>query len=229
MHRVGIYGASGYAGLELAALVAGHPELELAFATSDRFAGQTLAELGGIATDVRLIAPADARPAGCSVVLLATPPEASLELVRGLDVPVIDLSNAFRLDPGWVYGLPELGRAAIAGARLRREPGLLSDRRDARAGAAAARAGAIEPERHRRRDERRDRRRPHARRGATASSSSQGDARAYRGLRHQHEPEIARSLVGETTDLTFTPHLIPIARGILSTAYAHAARRRSPR
>jgi N-acetyl-gamma-glutamyl-phosphate reductase len=48
------------------------------------------------------------------------------------------------------------------------------------------------------------------------------NARSYRVLRHQHQPEIAQAL--QVTDLTFTPHLVPIARGILATCYARATR-----
>jgi N-acetyl-gamma-glutamyl-phosphate reductase len=59
----------------------------------------------------------------------------------------------------------------------------------------------------------------------------QGDARAYRTLRHPHEPEIAAILARyakRPVELVFTPHLVPIARGILSTAYATLAREVDP-
>ena len=229
MYRIGIYGASGYAGLELAALVADQGSLELGFATSDRFAGKTLEELGGITGPVgrtKLIAPGDARADGCAAVLLATPPEASRELVPRLaGTRVIDLSNAYRLDPAAVYGLPELQRDAIAAAPLVANPGCYATAATLALAPLLA-AGAIAPDvvvdamsgvtgAGRKSDE------------AYSFVEIQGDARTYRTLTHQHEPEIAAVLARyakQPVELVFTPHLVPIARGILSTAYATLAR-----
>lgn len=187
---------------------------------------------------------------GCAVALLCTPAEVSLALAPPLiaaGVRVIDLSGAFRLKaPGAyekayrnehtapalleeaVYGIPELGvatRAAIAAARLVANPGcyataatlalvplleagLLADEAivvDAASGTSGAGRKATEE---------------------MSFTEVADDFRAYRVLRHQHTPEIAQSLhlaAGRKVPLTFTPHLLPLRRGILSTAYARLA------
>ena len=88
-HSVGIVGASGYSGLELTGLVARHPRLQLAFATSDRFVGERLSKralVGGPAGALPYVAQAETLAAakGVDVVFLATPAEVSLELAPKL-------------------------------------------------------------------------------------------------------------------------------------------------
>src|ERR1700733_8288848 len=102
--RVGVVGASGYSGAVAARLVQAHPRLALAFATSDKLAGESVSEhLGLRAGDARFIPNAAAleRADECDAVLLATAAEVSLRLApafaeRGRQV--VDLSGAFRLD-----------------------------------------------------------------------------------------------------------------------------------
>src|SRR5688500_16550118 len=142
MHpRVAVLGASGYAGVELTKLLTGHPHIELAVASSDRWVGEPLAARAGVQSTLRYVALEDAvaQAKQCDVVMLATPAEASHDLVPQLvgHARVIDLSGAFRLrevakykryygfEHGHagllkeaVYGLPELFRERIAGARL---------------------------------------------------------------------------------------------------------------
>src|SRR4051812_37603404 len=147
---VGIVGASGYAGMEATRILAAHPEVELQFVTSDRWVGERVDKclgLPGPAGKLSYVSneQAAARFAGCEAVLLATPAEASLELVPKLleaGARVIDLSGAFPLHdtalspkpygfehkaprflPTAVYGLPELFRAKIQQARLVANPG----------------------------------------------------------------------------------------------------------
>ena len=251
MHKtaIGIIGASGYSGVEATHILAGHPRVELRLVTSDKWQGETVARKLGIAgpTGELRYAPLDksaelARE--CEVVFLATPAESSLHLVPGLlaaGVRVIDLSGSFRMRdvatyPAFynfthsapdlleqaAYGLPELFRERIPGARLVANPGCyatacalsvapllkagLLDEGSIIFDAASGTTGA-------------------GRKGSEDMSFSEVDEdfRAYRVLRHQHTPEIAQTLAlsaGRTVPLTFTAHLLPLKRGILVTAYA---------
>ncbi|MEO8845046.1 MAG: N-acetyl-gamma-glutamyl-phosphate reductase [Kofleriaceae bacterium] len=234
---VAILGASGYAGVELSRLLALHPGVELVVAGSDRWANESVeARIGVAIPDLKYATPDRAleHAASCSAVLLATPAEISHEYVPRLaaKTTVIDLSGAFRLRDAAayalhygfvhqhsslladaVYGLPELGRARIAGARLIANPGcyataiqlaiaplasLVTGRWivDAVSGVTGAGRKATE---------------------AMSFAEVAGDVRAYRALRHQHAPEIAQGIGGP---VTFVPHLVPIARGILATCHA---------
>jgi N-acetyl-gamma-glutamyl-phosphate reductase len=246
---VGVVGASGYSGLELSRILALHPQVELKLLGSDKWAGDTAARRAGLpgAAGKLKYAPQEkcaelARE--CAVVFLATPAEASLDLApRALDagVRVIDLSGAFRLRQAELYpkfygfehprpdllseafyGLPELA-AAPRGTRLVANPGcyptaaalalapLLQD------GLLAADALIVD-----------------AASGVTGAGRKaaedysfveiDGDYRAYKVLRHQHQPEMAQVL---DRPLTFTPHLLPVKRGILATCYARLAKGRN--
>jgi N-acetyl-gamma-glutamyl-phosphate reductase len=250
----GIFGASGYAGVELTRLLAAHPSVQLAFVSGESWRGQAVADrvgagVSGPASTLRYLGVEEglARAMDVDAVLLATPAEASMALAAPLaarGVRVVDLSAAFRLRDGAVfeaayghqapaaeqlagsvYGLPELSRAAIAGTRLVANPGCYPTAAALALGP-LLRAGAIEPGdlvvdamsgvtgAGRRAEE------------AYSFGELYGNARAYKVLAHQHTPEIAQTLAhfaGLPTaaiDLTFTAHLIPVARGILSTGYA---------
>lgn len=246
--RLAVIGASGYTGVELTRLLCAHPNVELAVASSDRWVGESVASrVAGAATPVRYLAldAAVAEAASCDVVLLATPAEASHTLVPmllGRGQRVIDLSGAYRLrEPALypkfyafehaqpallaeaVYGLPELFRAQVAAARLVANPGcyataiqlalapmlpLVTEGRlivDAMSGVTGAGRKASEE---------------------FSFTEIAGDLRAYRVLRHQHTPEITQSLARvakRAVDLTFVPHLLPVARGILATCHAQLA------
>src|SRR3954453_8548898 len=144
MYRVGIIGASGYTGAELLRLCAGHPEFEVVYATADTSAGQRAADLypSVAAAYPSLVFDtyhADA-PEGLDLVFLGLPHGASQGIVPELRkrVPkIVDLAADFRLRdaslyPTWygdehscpelladfVYGIPELFRAELAGADL---------------------------------------------------------------------------------------------------------------
>ena len=149
MVSVGIVGASGYTGVELLRLIAQHPDLELVCATGDSQAGGVAAELyPSLAVaypDLVFERFDEDRVAGLDLVFLGLPHEASLALAPSLHGKVgclVDLSAAFRLKdaslyPGWygfahdqpelladaVYGLPELYRSDLKGARLIATPG----------------------------------------------------------------------------------------------------------
>jgi len=243
-HSVAIVGASGYSGLELTRYAARHPRLRLASLYSDRWAQEAAGDrlpLPGPAAALRYSALSQAAAAEAEIAFLATPAEVSLALApkllsRGLRV--VDLSGAFRLEdaslyPGWYgfthgeaaalgearYGLPELTRATLAGARLVSNPGCYATA-TALALAPLVKSGLVAAE------------------GISVAAMSgvsgagrkasedysfcelDEDLRAYRLARHQHVPEIeqtVRRFAGRCGPISFTPHLVPIRRGILAT------------
>lgn len=243
--RVGVVGASGYSGAVATRLVTGHPRLSLAFATSDRHAGENVAARLGLArasgaTFVSNAAALEHAPS-CDAVLLATGADVSARLGPAFaeqGKQVVDLSGAFRLDapgtarwygfehpaPAWLarshYGLPELFGAPPAGA-LVANPGCYPTAA-LLALAPLVRAGLVET----------DGLVVDGKSGVTGAGRQtgeayafveiDGDARAYKVLRHQHTPEIARALsrFSPGVKLTFTAHLLPIARGLLVTCVA---------
>jgi N-acetyl-gamma-glutamyl-phosphate reductase len=248
-YEVGVVGASGYSGIELCRLLAQHPDVTLRFAASERWEGDSLRSRTGVggrvgALQYQAVERALRGANGCAVVLLATPTEVSLRLVPQLlqaGIRVVDLSGAFRLAsaaayrPAYgfehpapellaesVYGLPELSRAGLATARLVANPGcfataaalavgpllsagLLAEEAvvvDAASGVTGAGRQAQE---------------------SYSFAEVDEDMRAYRVLRHQHLPEMAQSFqraAGHPRAFTFTPHLLPLRRGILCTVSA---------
>ncbi len=233
-----ILGASGYAGIELTRLLAGHPEVELAVLGSDRWAGDSVAARIGIPAGGLAYLPPDRaleHAATCTAVLLATPAEISHDWVARLvdRTIVIDLSGAFRLRDAAAYarhygfahrhpallaearyGLPELSREGLAGARLVANPGCYATAVQlALAPVMPLAVGRIVVD---------------AVSGVTGAGRKgtedmsfvevASDVRAYRTLAHQHAPEIQQGLAGRR--VAFVPHLVPIARGILATCHA---------
>lgn len=247
--RAAIVGGTGYTGAELVRLLSGHPQVAIAMITSESNAGQPFAQLypqfSGI-TDLELAPQAALAEQEADVIFLALPHQVSMEFVAGHDLnktPVIDLSADFRLNsaavyeewygvahscprllPAAVYGLPELNREQIRTARLVANPGcyptcaILSL-------APLLKAGLIEP----------DGIVIDAKSGVTGAGHrprasthyptvNEGFA-AYGLKRHRHTPEIEQVLTsfsGADIRLQFTPHLLPVNRGILSTIYAAA-------
>jgi N-acetyl-gamma-glutamyl-phosphate reductase len=246
--RVGVVGASGYSGGVASRLVATHPRLTLAFATSDKLAGEAVAtHLGvGDAGDLRglrFIPNGSALEHGdaCDAVILATAADVSMRLLPALaerGKQVVDLSGAFRLDaseyprwygfdhaaPAWLarahYGLPELFGAPPPGAVVC-NPGCYPT-------AALLAIGPLVRERLVEAagiviD---------AKSGVTGADKQSGEAfsfaeyaddvRAYKLLVHQHTPEIARGLsrLAEGVKVTFTAHYLPVKRGLFATCYA---------
>jgi N-acetyl-gamma-glutamyl-phosphate reductase len=227
---VGILGASGYAGRELCALVARHPRFRLVFATANEQRGQRV-RLGG--ADVTFVASDDAPLADAEVIFSALPHGASLPWVqaaRAAGARVVDLSSALRPGNGAegplaraTYGMPELGsatRAAIRAADVVANPGcyptsiLLPLAPLVRAGLVLPGATIV----------------ANAASGVSGAGNSPkrellfaevaDDYRAYGvGNTHRHLREMTATLatMGADADLVFTPHLLPVARGILST------------
>ncbi|HEY3317321.1 MAG TPA: N-acetyl-gamma-glutamyl-phosphate reductase [Coriobacteriia bacterium] len=246
MIDVAVVGAAGYTGAELIRLVAGHPGLSLALVTSAAEAGTRVSDVyPSLATvDLAYVEPDAERIAeAAQLAFLAVPHTASMALApRLLDagLTVIDLSADFRLaDPltyerwygvphaaaEWlsraVYGLPELARADIAGKQLVACPGcyptasLLAAVPAIEAGAAASERVIVD-----------------AKSGVSGAGRSPSPAAhfvtaneavsAYKVASHRHTPEIAQQLAiaaGAPVGLTFTPHLVPMTRGLLATVY----------
>lgn len=245
MVSVGIIGASGYTGVELLRLVAGHPDLRLVHATGDTQAGtlaRTLYPSLAVAYPDLVFAENDPDAVdGLDLVFLGLPHEASMEIVPRIKDKVgciVDLSAAYRMKdarvyPQWygfdhtqpaeleraVYGLPELFRDDLRGARLIATPGCyvtaatLALAPLLRAGlvadtgiivdAASGVSGAGRSPKH-----------------GSLFCTVDEDFTAYGLLDHRHTPEIEQNLGAQ---VLFTPHLAPMNRGILATCYARPA------
>lgn len=247
MIKVGIVGGTGYTGVELLRLLASHPQAHLQVITSRSEAGTAVADmfpnLRGY-VDLVFSEPDVAVLKQCDVVFFATPNGIAMTQVRELldaGVRVIDLAADFRIRDvavwqEWygmthacpelieeaVYGLPELNREAIRGARLVANPGcyptavtlgylplLEQGLIDTDALVADCKSGASG-----------------AGRGAnvgTLFSEVDSSFKAYAVPGHRHLPEISEKLglvAGGPVGLTFVPHLLPMIRGIHATLYA---------
>ncbi len=245
--RVGIIGATGYTALETLLLLLRHPEAEVTVATSRGEAGQPIAAVhpilaGRMSLTVDEYDPAKVA-AACDVVMCCLPHGASAETVRQLieaGVRVIDFSADFRLssvaeysrhygiDHPWpervgktVYGLPEWYADQIAAADLVANPGCYPTSAILPLGPLLA-DGLIRPD-----DIIIDAKSGVSGAGRTPKLNTlyceaAESIAAYAVGNHRHQPEIVdllRRFSGATTDVVFTPHLVPMDRGILSTIY----------
>ena len=242
MAKVGIIGASGYAGAELLRLCAGHPHLDVAWATGDTQAGQPVASLypnlSAAFPSLHYERFDPAMADGLDLVFLALPHGASQALVPDLRTrarAVLDLAADFRLKdpslyPTWygephaapeqladfAYGLPELFRDQIVGADAVAVPGCYPTAAIL-ALAPFTRAGVVE----------REGVVVDAACGVTGAgrppkdtttfAAVDGSFNAYGLLDHRHTPEMEQ---GTGASILFTPHLAPMSRGILATCYA---------
>lgn len=241
-----IVGAAGYAGAELTRLLIGHPGFELVLVTSGADEGRRVRDLYPALAGCDLTYSAHDAAAvttAAKIAFLAVPHTAAMAMAPGLlaaGLTVIDCSADFRLrDPelftAWyaephtapalldeaVYGLPELWRGALPGARLVACPGCYPTAM-LLAAAPAVRAGVVISSRV----------------IVDAISGVSGAGRslsatthfvnatesvsAYKVASHRHTPEIAQAL-GDlglpAPSVVFTPHLAPLDRGLLSTVY----------
>ena len=226
---VAVFGAAGYAGLELAKLLATHPDARLACAASDHHAGRLLEDLTGrdhgehafvSSTDARGIA------RGCAIALLAVPADAAIALAAELrgSPKIVDLSHAHRADSAAAYGLTSWFATEVAAAALVANPGCYATA-VITAAAPLVRHGLIDGDLI-----------VSAASGVTGAGRTAteamslgelyGDVRAYNVLRHQHVPEIEAALgrLGTTPRVTLTTHLLPVARGIFATLTARLSR-----
>ena len=247
-HRVSIIGASGYTGSELARILINHPDVDMVHITSETHLDKQFSDLhpqfiGRL--DTPLVSAKTILPEDQDVLFLALPHGVSMEFVKqcsGAKVKIIDLSGDFRLkNPSvylnWyqkehiypegfgkaVYGLPELHGERIAKATLVANPGcyptasilslapLIAEGYadpqqviiDAKSGTTGAGVKASE---------------------TTHFSNVNENFRAYGIGTHRHTIEIEEQLAGVSKEgvaqIQFTPHLLPVDRGILATAYA---------
>lgn len=247
MVKVAVVGASGYTGVELLRLLAVHPEVEVSCVTSRQNVGEDISRLfPSLRERVTLTCdPGDPQlVAGkADFIFTALPHQTAMEVVPDLlaaGKKVVDLSADYRLHDvavyqQWyqehtspellaeaVYGLPELNRGAICSARLVANPGcyptsvalalapllelglidhhsLIIDSKSGTSGAGRS-----------------------AKVGSLFCEVNEGFA-AYGVASHRHTPEIEQTLTqlaGEAVTVNFTPHLLPVNRGILSTCYA---------
>jgi N-acetyl-gamma-glutamyl-phosphate reductase len=248
MRKVAIVGASGYTGLELVRLLHCHPEVAVTCLTSEQSAGKRISDVfptlrGRCDLTLENLEPVRVAEKA-DLIFTALPHKAAMEVVPTflkLGKHVIDLSADYRLsDPdvygAWyephinpanlkkaVYGLPEVRRSKIKGAKLVANPGcyptsiilalapLLKKNLIDPAGIIADSASGVTG----------------AGRAAKVDSlycEVNEGFRAYGiGGVHRHIPEIEQELsllAGQPLTVTFTPHLIPMDRGILSTVYA---------
>jgi N-acetyl-gamma-glutamyl-phosphate reductase len=247
---VAVLGASGYAGAELLRYLSAHPLLQLAWATADRHAGNTVGDLFGHLpglSGVRFEATDPATVPAVALAFLALPHGAAAETGRTLadrGIKVVDLSADWRLqDAGayptwygeahphpedlssWVYGLPETHRGDVQGAACVANPGCYPTAA-VLALAPLLAEGIVSTD------------------GivvaATSGVSGAGrkveadylftelDAsfKAYGVGKHRHTPEIEQELsraAGTDVVVTFTPHLAPMTRGLLATCYARTS------
>ena len=247
MIKVGIVGGTGYTGVELLRLLAAHPDVQLTAITSRKEDGVPVADMfpslrGRV--DLAFSAPEKADLTRCDVVFFATPHGVAMAQAPALlaaGVKVIDLAADFRLKDKalfeqWykiphtasqlleqaVYGLPELNRDDIRGAQLVANPGcypttmqlgfyplLKAGLIDASALIADCKSGVSGAGRK-------------AEIGALFSESSD-NFKAYGASGHRHTPETTAQLQRYTdreVGLVFTPHLVPMIRGMHSTLYA---------
>ncbi len=243
--NVAVLGASGYTGAELLRLLSSHPSFEVGAVTASSQQGRAVADLypslAAAYPGLRYSANEVASVAGADLVFCALPHGASQRLVpRLLDEVghIVDLAADFRLKdaslyPVWygeehtcpellaqaVFGLPELDRSGLPGARLVAAAGCYVTAATL-ALAPLVRAGVVEP----------------AGIVVDAASGASGAGRkladttqfcavdedftAYGLLSHRHTPEMEQAIGAQ---LLFTPHLAPMNRGILATCYARPA------
>ncbi len=251
MIKVGVVGGTGYTGVELLRLLVQHPQVELKAITSRGEAGTPVADMfpslrGRV--PLRFSDPATSPLSDCDVVFFATPNGIAMQQARSLldvGVKVIDLAADFRIKDvalweKWygmqhaspdlvaeaVYGLPEINREQIRGARLVANPGcyptasqlgflplveagcidlghLVADVKSGVSGAGRKAETHI------------------------LFSEASDNFKAYGVAGHRHLPEIRQGLsrvAGCEVGLTFVPHLTPMIRGIHATLYARITR-----
>jgi len=243
MIRAGIFGATGYAGYQLVSILQRHAAARIVFACSESHAGQRLSDVYPCDSPLELVAPAEAPLDSVDLVFLCTPNGVSAPLAQRVieaGAKCIDFSADLRLHdrdvygkwygehpapellPDAVYGLPEVYRQQLKTTRLVANPGcyttcaLIPLYPLARAGLIARDPVIID-----------------AKSGVSGAGvkltetthfvNVHDNFSTYKiGHQHRHVPEIEQELAcfsGKPTRIVFTPHLLPVARGILETLY----------
>jgi N-acetyl-gamma-glutamyl-phosphate reductase len=229
--KIGIVGVSGYGGAELLRLAAGHPSFELAYVGGESTAGQALAQrfpaLAGDPAGKLVIEPfVPERIAGIELLFASLPTGKSREPLAKVakDIRIVDVGGDHRFAAGWTYGLTELPgqREKIRGAKRLANPGCYPAAA-LLALAPLVKEGLIEPEGIV----------IDAKSGVTGTgrggasdfgyAETNEDLFAYGLEAHPHVPEMEQALAqvaGRKATVAFTPHLVPMTRGILATCYA---------
>ncbi|MDI6401279.1 N-acetyl-gamma-glutamyl-phosphate reductase [Balneolaceae bacterium ANBcel3] len=247
--KAGVIGATGYTGSEIVRILSQHPHVQISLITSESRAGEKFSDVHpffrGIVDDV-LYTASKVEEMELDVLFLALPHGVSMEYVKkfaGKESRIVDFSGDFRLASpdvyeAWyskkhiwpqgfehaVYGLPEINKKDIASAKLIANPGcfptgavlalaplasegILSESQvfiDSKTGVTGA---GIKPS------------------AVNMFSNVNDNFKAYGLKKHRHTVEIEyylEKLSGQTVrPVQFTPHLLPVDRGILTTAYIH--------
>lgn len=247
--RIGVLGASGYTGSEIIRLLSNHPNFQITLMTADRKAGQSIGSVFPHLAKQKLphmVAVKDADFSNVDAVFCCLPHGTTQEIIKGLpsSLKIVDLSADFRLQDvveyeEWygqphsahelqreaIYGLTEISRSDIQSARLIANPGcyptsiqlpliplikahLIEVKNiiiDSKSGASGA--GRVAKE-------------------TNLYTEVAGGVRAYGLTSHRHVPEIEQGLsdaAKSKVTVSFTPHLIPMIRGMQSNIYVEMA------
>ena len=227
--RVGIVGISGFGGGEAMRLVAGHPAFELVYAAGEGSAGSRLADrFPGVPArlaDLVIERWDSAALPKLDVLFASLPTGASAEALARVapEVKIVDIGGDHRYVEGWAYGLADVWPDRIRGQTRIANPGcfpaavltalapLLAEGLvepgniivDAKTGISGAGRGGAD--------------------NRFGYAESNENLVPYGLLRHTHMPEMARTIErlggGSAAGLVFTPHLVPMTRGVLATIY----------
>jgi N-acetyl-gamma-glutamyl-phosphate reductase len=229
--RVGVVGVSGYGGGEILRLCAQHPAVQVVYAAGESSAGQRLGSrypgLGGALADltIQVFDPQNLPDLDLLFLSLPTGDSRTAALLLPPHLKVIDVGGDHRFVDGWTYGLTEVtGPAAIADSNRVADPGCFPAAAllplaplvgrglveptgivvDAKTGISGAGRGG----------------------GSTFGFAEVNeDVAAYSLFKHPHTPEmreaISRMAGNAPASVVFSPHLVPMTRGILATCYAH--------
>ncbi len=217
---VGLVGARGHTGRELIRLIAGHPELMLAYAVSREFAGRRVATVAPEDNDeciFEALTPDEVARRRADVVVLAAPDGAAKPYVDAIEADganriIIDLSADYRFDDAWVYGLPELNRPNIKGAKRIANPGCYATAMQLALAPLMGLAVGVPA--------------VFGVSGYSGAGSTPSPRNDVEGLKdnlmpyalagHKHEREATRHMGGP---VRFMPHVHPAFRGLLVTAH----------
>ena len=246
--KASVIGATGYAGVELLRLLDGHPEVELGVITSESSTGENIAAMyphlaKRVSRELASMQEIEQIAADSDVIFIALPHGHAMKIgsqLRNSKVRIIDLGGDYRFkdhkvfeewyklkheDPtaNAVYGLTELYREEVKGATILANPGcyttcsILALVPLFKAGLVETKGVIVD-----------------AKSGTTGAGRSlkvgslycsvNENFHAYGVASHRHTPEIEQAysdFAGEEVIIQFTPHLLPVDRGILSTCYAN--------
>ena len=249
--KIGIYGATGYSGMQLVSLLKRHPHAEIIFLSSNRFAGKKFSQIytkfSGMIDDV-LLDEESTYPLLTKVdlVFLALPHGVSMRYVKKIknidkDIKIIDLSGDFRLQDSdiyehwygfdhliknsikdFAYGLPEINRDAIKNAQYVANPGCFPTSMILPL-YPLVKEDVIEGKIL-----------VDSKTGVSGAgrkesqnflfSEVQDSTYAYKTGAHRHSPEVIETIkdfTGKHINFLFSPHIVPAARGIYSTIYVN--------